>query len=70
MNSVSNSSYSTNIVFSTYSGTDAKMRTTASSGKSTSGKKNASITVTTDKEIGDYRDFVHELIRGDNEWQE
>ena len=39
MNSVSNSSYSTNIVFSTYIGTDAKMRATASSGKSTSGKK-------------------------------
>ena len=39
MNSVSNTSYSTNNAFSTYSVTDSKMRATTSSGKSTSGKK-------------------------------
>ena len=39
MNSVSNTSYSTNNAFSTYSATDSKMRATTSSGKSTSGKK-------------------------------
>lgn len=39
MNSVSNTSYSTNNAFSTYSITDSKMRATTSSGKSTSGKK-------------------------------
>ncbi len=39
MNSVSNTSYSTNNVFSTYSVTDSKMRATTSSGKSKSEKK-------------------------------